>query len=66
MALNIAKGEKHNLNLSKDKNELLQVSVGLGWDMARGLQSIDLDASAVLCSSKNITDIVYFRQKKSV
>ncbi len=35
MALNIAKGEKHNLNLSKDRNELLQVSVGLGWDMAR-------------------------------
>lgn len=49
MAINLRKGQK--IDLTKGGTGLKKVMVGLGWDEAEGAstQSIDCDASAILC-----------------
>lgn len=76
MAVNLNKGESLSL-AKKDGSALTRVRMGLGWDAkiveTKGLfgktkrvqKDIDLDASAVLCSGRNIAEIVYYGQLKS-
>ncbi len=65
MGLKLEKGNK--LNLAKaDGSQLTKIVLGLGWDVAKGSASIDLDASCVLIDgSKEKVDVVWFRQLKS-
>ncbi|MBR1592434.1 MAG: TerD family protein [Ruminococcus sp.] len=73
MSLNLQKGQK--ISLSKQKDGLSEVIVGLGWDEAkrsRGLfsakpKAIDCDAFAILLTGGKLadtSDIVYFAQKR--
>lgn len=75
MTINLQKGQKIDLN-KNDGTSLQQVSLGLGWDAAKGggflggifgsSGSIDLDASAILFDEKgNKVDAVWFRALKS-
>lgn len=70
MSVNLQKGQK--IDLTKGNSSLKKVVVGLGWDEAkqpRGLfslkpQSIDCDASAILCNSDGKlianSDVIYY------
>jgi len=63
MAINLTKGQ--NINLSKEKPGLSNVTVGLGWDKNKFVgQQFDLDASATLigANGKRVSDehFVYF------
>ncbi|SER75003.1 TerD family protein [Lachnobacterium bovis] len=70
MAINLSKGQK--INLSKEKQGLDKIIVGLGWDAAKkrfGIfgQDIDCDASAILLRDGkfvNKKDLVYFGNLK--
>lgn len=74
MSVNLQKGQK--VDLTKGNSSLKRVIVGLGWDAAEqqhGIfggrtQSIDCDASAILCSigGKLVAndDIVYYNNLK--
>lgn len=75
MTINLQKGQKIDLN-KNDGTSLQQVSLGLGWDAAKGggflggffgsSGSIDLDASAILFDeNRNKVDAVWFRALKS-
>jgi tellurium resistance protein TerZ len=65
MTLTLIKGQK--LSLSKPNGEdLTKIHMGLGWDPALGLSSIDLDASCIMFDAdKKMVDSVWFRQLKS-
>ena len=53
MAVSLVKGER--VNLSKAVEKLANVTVGLGWDMAKNGNSIDCDSSVfVLKNSKKV------------
>ena len=76
MTISLKKGQK--INLSKEKNGLSKIMVGLGWDaepQGQGClfalfssQNIDCDASAFLLKDGKLLnenqDIVYFGRKK--
>jgi len=64
-SLTLVKGQK--ISLAKESGGALsRISMGLGWDVAAGIDSIDLDASCVLFdANKNMVDAVWFRQLKS-
>lgn len=79
MSISLQKGQK--VSLSKEGNGLKSIMVGLGWDEApqpRGLfapkpQSIDCDASAILCGAdgkivgRELNDYcVYFNNLKHI
>ncbi len=70
MAVNLQKGQKISLEKA-DGSSLSQISMGLGWDVAKGIfgiggGSIDLDASCVMFDElKRVTDTVWFRQLQS-
>ena len=49
MAINLEKGQK--INLTKEHPTMGKVTVGLGWDMAKSGQSIDVDASILMIKS---------------
>jgi tellurium resistance protein TerZ len=65
MAINLQKGQK--ISLEKEAGgALTEVVMGLGWDVATGSDSIDLDASCLLFSDGGeMTDAVWFKQLKS-
>lgn len=76
-ALNLVKGQKMNLT-KPDGQELVNVTMGLGWDPVNsgGIfnsfmggssgSSIDLDASAVyLDTNKQLVDSIWFGHKRS-
>ena len=64
MTINLEKGARVNLE-KEGGGSLSKISMGLGWDPARG-NSIDLDASCILMDeSKKVLDQVWFRQLKS-
>ena len=63
MSINLQKGQK--VSLSKEKDGLSKIVVGLGWDEAKGYgqQSIDCDAFAIMLKEGRIIDakdIIYF------
>lgn len=49
MVINLSKGQK--INLSKEKETLNKITVGLGWDPATSGRDIDVDASILLLDS---------------
>lgn len=72
MGLSLEKGQSLSLKKSNGK-ELTRVTMGLGWDAAKGLfgfggnKDIDLDASVLLFDNqKQLVDNVYFNKLKSV
>lgn len=78
MAISLVKGQKISLD-KESGTTLTKIIMGLGWDaapkkggflsglMGGGSSSIDLDASCALFdANKNIVDVVYFRQLKSL
>lgn len=65
MAVNLSKREK--VNLSKAVEKLTNVTVGLGWDMAKNGVSIDCDSSIfVLKSNKKITRVLGLFKKEEI
>jgi tellurium resistance protein TerZ len=74
MAVNLRKGQKISLR-KKEGGSLTKVTMGLGWDVAKGKGffgrllssgSVDLDASCVMFDGDGqIADSVWFRQLKS-
>lgn len=62
ISLNLEKGI--SLNLSKDYSTLKDLTMGLGWDMAKRGQDWDLDSIAVVLDSKgDILKTVYYGEK---
>jgi tellurium resistance protein TerZ len=61
--LNLTKGQK--LDLTKQAGRTLtKITLGLGWDVARGAASIDLDAScATFAADKTKLEEIYFGRK---
>ena len=73
MGVNLSKGQAISLEKA-DGGGLTSVAMGLGWQAVRrsgflgkllGSGDIDLDASAVLFSGRQMADVVYYRQLKS-
>ncbi|MBY0358478.1 MAG: TerD family protein [Candidatus Obscuribacterales bacterium] len=65
MSVNLIKGQRVNLTKG-DGSPLTAIMLGLGWDVARGAGSIDLDASCLMFGDDNkLVETVYFRQLKS-
>lgn len=73
MSIALQKGYKISLNKA-DESALKYVVMGLGWDVAKpkgvfGMfsspKSVDLDASCLLFSGKDLVDTIWFRQLKS-
>lgn len=76
MSINLSKGQTVNLTKTGGAS-LKRVRMGLGWDaktiVKRTLfggtktltQAIDLDASAIMVSSGQVVDVVYFGQLRS-
>ncbi len=74
MSISLQKGQK--VSLTKDNAGLSEIIIGLGWDeaprkkgglFARKPESIDCDASAILCISgkfRDKADVVYFGNLK--
>ena len=66
MGINLVKGQKINLQKSDGVTPLKKVVVGLGWNISRGGDSIDLDAScAMFDANKQLIDKVHFGQLSS-
>ncbi len=74
MSVSLVKNQK--VSLTKEAPTLSNIMIGLGWDPVKkggmlgslfggGESSIDLDASCLLFSGKQLVDTVWFRQLKS-
>ena len=57
MAINLEKGQK--INLTKEHPTMGKVTVGLGWDMAKSGQSIDVDASILMIKSGTSLSLIH-------
>ncbi|GEC08614.1 export associated protein [Streptomyces spinoverrucosus] len=73
MSVNLSKDQQISLSKS-DGSTLIYVRMGLGCQAAprkgflaklTGAREIDLDASAVLCASRQIADVVFFQHLTS-
>lgn len=73
-SVNLSKGERISLTKTSGNNSLSVVTVGLGWDTARGplggligsVSSVDLDASALMLDENgHLVDTVYFGNLRS-
>lgn len=69
MSINLKKNQSIDLRKNTDNtvNNLSQVIIGLGWDIARGQNDYDLDACALLLKDNKLTsedDIISYKNLK--